>query len=76
MPSSVTRPRWPWAKTAALSHTLYLEGQRDLVSSLIMGISRGTKWVIRGISLLTKVPLTLQVKHIRKGTQITGIVLK
>ena len=34
----------------------YLEGQGDLVSSLIMGISRVTIWVIGVITLLTKSP--------------------
>ena len=34
----------------------YLEGQGDLVSSLIRGISRVTIWVIGVINLLTKTP--------------------
>ena len=38
-----------------LKHT-YLEGQGDLVSGLIMGISRVTTWVIGVIKLLSKSP--------------------
>ena len=34
----------------------YLEGQGDLVSGLIMGITRVTIWVIGVINLLTKSP--------------------
>ena len=34
----------------------YLEGQGDLVSRLIMGISGVTIWVIGVINLLTKSP--------------------
>ena len=34
----------------------YLEGQGDLVSRLIMGITRVTIWVIGVINLLTKFP--------------------
>ena len=34
----------------------YLEGQGDLVSSLILGILRVTTWVIGVINLLTKPP--------------------
>ena len=35
---------------------LYLEGQGDLVSRLIMGITRVTIWVVGVINLLTKSP--------------------
>ena len=38
------------------SSTPYLEGQGDLVSRLIMGITRVTMWVIGVINLLTKSP--------------------
>ena len=34
----------------------YLEGQGDLVTRLIMGITRVTIWVIGSIDLLTKYP--------------------
>ena len=34
----------------------YLEGHGDLVSRLIGGITRVTRWVIRVITLLTKSP--------------------
>ena len=34
----------------------YLEGQGDLVSGLIMGITRVTIWVIGVINLFTKSP--------------------
>ena len=34
----------------------YLEGQEDLVSRLIIGISRVTIWVMGVINLLTKSP--------------------
>ena len=34
----------------------YLEGQRDLVSGLIMGITIVVIWVIGDINLLTKSP--------------------
>ena len=34
----------------------YLEGQGDLVNGLIMGITRGTIWVIGVSDLLTKSP--------------------
>ena len=34
----------------------YLEGQGDLVSGLIMGVSRVPIWVLGGINLLTKSP--------------------
>ena len=34
----------------------YLEGQGDLVSRLIMGITRVTLWVMGLINLLTKSP--------------------
>ena len=34
----------------------YLEGQGDLLSRLIMGITRVTIWVIGVIKLLTKSP--------------------
>ena len=33
---------------------MYLEGQRDLVSGLMIGIIRVTIWVIGVINLLTK----------------------
>ena len=36
--------------------TIYLEGQGDLVSGLIMGIIRVTIWVIGVINPLTKSP--------------------
>ena len=36
--------------------TCYLEGQGDLISRSIMGISRVTTWVIGAINLLTKSP--------------------
>ena len=39
----------------------YLEGQWDLVSRLIRGITEIIMWVIGVIKLLTKSPLTLQV---------------
>ena len=39
-----------------LAETHYLEGQGDLVSRLIMGISRVSIWFIGAISLLTKSP--------------------
>ena len=39
-----------------LSKRGYLEGQGDLVSGLIMGITRVTIWVIGVINLLTKSP--------------------
>ena len=34
----------------------YLEGQGDLVSRLLVGISRAAMWVIGGMNLLTKSP--------------------
>ena len=43
-----------WCSTLTL--ILYLEGQGDLVSRLIMGISRVTIWVIGIINLLPKSP--------------------
>ena len=51
MPQS--RPKHP-SQTILLSR--YLEGQRDIVSRLIIGISGVTIWVIGGINLLTKYP--------------------
>ena len=39
-----------------ISKSGYLGGQRDLVSGLIMGITRVTIWIIGVIILLTKSP--------------------
>ena len=41
---------------AHIPMTPYLEGQGDLVSRLILGISRITIWVTGVITLLTKSP--------------------
>ena len=46
----------PKACLAVSFRTNYLEGQGDLVSRLIMGIIKGTIWVIGVINLLTKSP--------------------
>ena len=42
--------------TGPQDHGLYLEGQGDLVSRLIMGIIGVTIWLIGVISILTKSP--------------------
>ena len=52
--SAITKPRLPCVIYKDLQD--YLEGQGDLVSRLIMGITRVTIWVIGVISLLTKSP--------------------
>ena len=55
--TDIQSPIWEWAEQAPIcGSTVYLEGQGDLVTRLIMGIIGVTIWVIGVINLLTKSP--------------------